>query len=186
MRQMKPVPGWQWLLASLAVLLISGPVTAQGDDPREAVYGIWATSGTMIEVQPAGDSLSARIIALKNPNWREKDGAGVVGEPKTDIHNPDASLRDRPLIGIEMLQDYTFRDGKWHGRLYLPSNGTTWTSTARVKNGKLHIRGYIGLSLLGKTQSFAPIGTCNDNILKMIRNAGMNGTPCDELLASED
>ena len=141
------------------------------DEARDSVYGIWASSGTMIEVTAAGDSLSARIIALKNPNWREKDGVGVVGEPKTDLHNPDASLRGRSLLGLEMLRNFEFRNGRWRGHLYLPTNGTTWKSTAFVKDGTLRIRGYVGISILGKTQKFAPLASCNENILKMIEVA---------------
>ena len=164
----------------LAVLMMAEIARAEEDPGRSAVFGIWATSGTMIEIAPAGESLSARIVALKHPRWREKDGVGVVGEPKIDLHNPDASMRDRPFIGLEMLSDYQFRKGKWQGTLYLPSNGTLWKSTARVKNGKLKLRGYVGVSMFGKTQTFLPLATCNEDILKMIDHAGMTGTPCDQ------
>jgi uncharacterized protein (DUF2147 family) len=171
-------------LALIAAVLGAAGGMAKEDQPKEAVYGIWATSGTMIEVQPVGDSLSARIIALKNPNWREKDGVGVIGERKTDLHNPDDARHEHPLIGLEMLSGYRFSGGRWQGKLYLPSNGTTWTSSARIKGGELQIRGYIGVSMLGKTQSFAPLASCNENILRMIRNMAMSDTPCDDLLAA--
>ncbi len=180
---------WVGVMALLA--LVSGaltPAAAVADDAdREAVYGIWATSGTMIEVGPtASGALSAKIIALKNPLWREKDGVGVVGEPKTDLHNPDESLHQRPFIGLEMLSDYEFRNGKWRGKLYLPANGTTWTSTAQLRKGVLEIRGYVALPMLGKTQKFEPLASCNDNILRMLRQAGMTGTPCDPMLAEAE
>ncbi len=170
-------------LAGLMGLLLTA--AAQADD-REDVYGIWATSGTMIEVGPAEDGgLSAVIVALKNPLWREKDGIGVIGEPKTDLHNPDPSLHDRPFIGLEMLSGYEFKKGKWRGKLYLPSNGSTWTSTAQLKKGVLEIRGYIGMPMLGKTQKFEPLASCNENILRMLRQSGMTGTPCDDQLVAE-
>ena len=158
---------------------------AQEGLAENAVFGIWATSGTMIEVAPVGDRLSARIIALKNPNWREKDGVGRIGQPKTDLHNPDQSQHDTPLLGLEMLSDYRFEKGKWQGKLYLPTNGTTWKSSVRVKNGELLLRGFVGVSLFGKTQTFKPLGSCAENILRMISNAGMTGTPCDDRLGDE-
>jgi uncharacterized protein (DUF2147 family) len=173
------------------LLIVSG--TAIGDtlpedeaaEQREAVYGIWASSGTMIEVGPTADGgLSARIIALKHPLWREKDRAGAVGEPKTDLHNPDERLRARPLLGLEMLSNYAYHRGRWHGRLYLPTNGSTWTSTARVRNGNLLIRGFLGISLLGRTETFEPLAACSDNILRMIESSGMTGTPCDDRLGT--
>ena len=168
----------------LPVIVFGGSASvAKGESAaRDAVYGIWASSGTMIEVTAAGKSLSARIIALKNPSWREKDGVGVVGELKTDLHNPDEAQHGRSLIGLEMLSGYEFKKDIWRGQLYLPTNGSTWRSTARIKNGELRIRGYIGVSWLGKTQSFAPLDSCNENIVRMIRTSGMTGTPCDEVV----
>lgn len=167
---------------TVAIMLILAAL-AQADDlsdpDRESVFGIWASAGTMIEVGPAGEGLSARIIALKNPRWREKDRMGEVGQPKTDLANPEASRRNTPLIGLQILEDYAFRKGVWRGRVYIPSSGDTWTSTARVRGGQLHIRGYLGLSLLGRTQVFVPLAECDANIMKMIRNAGLTGTPCD-------
>ena len=109
-------------------------------------------------------------------------GVGVVGEPKTDLHNPDASQHQRPFIGLEMLSDYAFRKAKWQGKLYLPSNGSTWTSSAQVKKGVLQIRGYVGVPMLGKTQKFQPLASCNENILRMLREAELTGTPCDASL----
>lgn len=181
-----PVCRWAMALAGIALVGQSLIVSASAAE-KEDVYGIWATSGTMIEVGPAPDGgLSARIIALKNPLWREKDGIGVVGEAKTDLHNPDESQQQRPFIGLEMLSDYEFRKGMWRGKLYLPSNGSTWTSSALVKKGVLQIRGYVGIPMLGKTQKFQPLASCNENILRMLRQAEMTGTPCDDaLLASE-
>jgi uncharacterized protein (DUF2147 family) len=171
------------VLVLLAVLAsVSGTVLADKErQNKEAVYGIWATSGTMIEVAATGESLSARIIALKHPHWREKDGVGRIGEPKTDLHNPDESQHNKRMVGLEMLQDYEFRKGKWRGKLYLPTNGSKWTSTARIKNGELQLRGYIGVSMFGKTQSFAPLASCNENIMLMIRLTGMKDTPCDDM-----
>jgi uncharacterized protein (DUF2147 family) len=174
------------LVPGLMVLLGTGlvPLRAGAENPdREAVFGVWASSGTLVEIKPAGLGLSAKIVALKNPNWREKDGVGRIGQPKSDLHNPDEASRDRPLIGLEMLEDFQFRKGRWRGRLYLPSNGTSWTSTVWVKQGRLMIRGYLGISLFGRTQAFEALASCNENVLRMIRNAGMTSTPCDAMLA---
>ena len=167
----------------LLLWVLAAGVRADSDHDREAVYGIWASSGTMIEVAPRSDgSLSARIIALKHPLWREKDGVGRVGEAKTDLFNPEEALRHRPLLGMELLSGYEFRKGSWRGRLYLPTRGATLNSTVRVRDGRLRLRGYLGISLLGKTRTFDPIAECNENILRMIRNAGLTDTPCAELL----
>jgi len=166
------------LWGALMGLFAASGIAQEDVAAPEAVYGIWASSGTMIEVKAVAESLSARIVALKNPNWREKDERGEVGSPKTDLRNPDASKHQDPLLGLEMLSDYSYREGKWRGTLYLPTNGSQWKSTLRVKNGELLIRGYVGLSLFGKTQTFAPIRSCNENVLRMIEVAGLADTPC--------
>jgi uncharacterized protein (DUF2147 family) len=175
-------PALLMLLLSLAHGTFS---VASADGDRAAVYGIWASSGTMIEVVPDGDALSARIVALKHPRWREKDGVGRIGELKTDIHNPDPALRDRPLIGVQLLRDFHFRGGRWRGKLYLPTSGSTWTASARVRHGMLEIRGFLGIPLFGRTQAFAPLAACNENILRMLEASAMHDTPCDGMLAGE-
>lgn len=178
---------WAMIMVGFVLSVSASASEGTAASDREAVYGIWASSGTMIEVAPTADgSLSAKIVALKHPLWRKKDGIGVVGEPKTDLHNPDETQHQHRFIGLEMLSDYEFRNGKWRGKLYLPSNGTTWNSTALVKKGVLQIRGYIGMPLLGKTQKFQPLASCNENILRMLRQAKMTGTPCDDALAASN
>lgn len=175
------------ILSFVCASALSGAAAASSSTgmatTEDEVYGIWASTGTMIELSPVADGgLSARIVALKHPRWRQKDGVGVVGEPKTDLHNPDESLRQRSFIGLEMLSDFRFHKGRWRGRLYLPTDGSTWASKAFVKNGQLQIHGYVGLPLLGRTQKFLPISACNENILRMIRTSGLSDTPCDDRL----
>ena len=55
-----------------------------------------------------------------------------------------------------------------------------------MKDGKLYIRGFLGISLLGRTQTFEPIERCSENILRMIENAGLTGTPCDDSRANAE
>jgi hypothetical protein len=169
--------------AVAGVLLALAPLTAALPEESDAasVYGVWASSGTMIEVTPAGPGLSARIIALKHPDWREKDGVGRVGEPRTDIHNPDPALRDRPLIGVELLEGFHFINGRWRGRLYLPTNGSTWNSSARVRNGVLELRGYLGIPLFGRSETFVPVAACNEDILRMLSIADIADAPCERV-----
>jgi len=175
-RRRKPVRkvgGW------LVLLCLSAAAAFADQAMPGAVYGIWASSGTMIEISPDGQGgLSGRIIALKHPRFREKDRAGVVGEPKTDLHNPDPALQDRPLLGLDVLDDYRFHKGRWRGRLYLPTDGSSWASKLFVRNGLLHVHGYLGLPLLGRTEKFSPIAACNPDIVRMIRVSGLEDTPC--------
>jgi uncharacterized protein (DUF2147 family) len=83
--------------------------------------------------------------------------------PRTDKENPDAKLKSVPLIGLINMKNFTF-DGKdeWSGgTIYDPKNGKTYKCYIRFEGpNKLKIRGYIGISLLGRntywTKSIAP------------------------------
>jgi len=62
-------------------------------------------------------------------------------------------LRSRPILGLEILKDFVYEDGKWtDGKIYDPKSGKTYSCNMTLKsNGDLNIRGYIGISLIGRT-----------------------------------
>ena len=94
-------------------------------DPR----GVWMTEGNQshIEIRSCGDRLCGTIIWLQNPNNPD-------GTPKLDVENPDASLRKRTLLGLEMLSDFINKGGgKWaEGKIYDARDGATYRSELEV------------------------------------------------------
>lgn len=74
---------------------------------------------------------------------------------KKDTKNPDVKLRSRDLIGITSLTDLKW-DGKEYvdGKIYNAPTGDTYSCKVWVKEGKMYLRGYMGISILGKTASF--------------------------------
>jgi uncharacterized protein (DUF2147 family) len=77
-------------------------------------------------------------------------------EGKKDIKNPDKSKQDRPVLGIKLLDGFKYDDGEWvDGTIYDPDNGKTYSCYMKLKSkNKLKVRGYIGISLLGRTEIF--------------------------------
>ncbi len=73
---------------------------------------------------------------------------------KTDLKNPDESLRSKPILGMEILRDFVYEDGKYtDGKIYDPKSGKTYSCNMTLKdNGDLSMRGYVGISLLGRTE----------------------------------
>jgi uncharacterized protein (DUF2147 family) len=73
---------------------------------------------------------------------------------KLDANNPDKNQQGDKLAGKEILKDFEF-DGKdlWHnGTIYDPKNGKTYScKITRDEKGNLNVRGYIGVSMLGRT-----------------------------------
>lgn len=61
---------------------------------------------------------------------------------------------NKPLIGLMILEGLKKSDKEWtHGNITDPKNGKTYRCTISMEsNDKLKVRGYIGFSLLGRTQ----------------------------------
>ncbi len=99
-----------------------------------------------IEIYKVGEKYFGKIIWSANP--------------RTDDKNPDETQRSRELVGSTFLHDFDF-DGKntWtDGTIYDPKSGKTYNCKITMNdNGNLNVRGYVGISLLGRTETFSRI-----------------------------
>jgi uncharacterized protein (DUF2147 family) len=89
-----------------------------------------------------------KVVWLKEPN--------EFGKPKVDRLNEDPKLRTRPRLGLPVLNDFV-KDGdnKYDdGTIYDPLNGKTYSCKITYKGKELDIRGYIGISLFGRTTTW--------------------------------
>ncbi len=127
------------------------PVSAQKAD---AILGKWLNpSGEgQVEIYKKGDNFFGKLCWIKFPN-----DAG--GRPKTDVKNPDASLRTRPELGLELLKDFTFNGNNVYegGTIYDPKSGKTYSCKMTIDGKKLKIRGYVGVSLFGRTEEWTRV-----------------------------
>lgn len=114
------------------------------------VKGIWLNQDedAKIEIFENGGKYYGKIVWLKTPIDPE------TNKPKIDKNNPNPALRSRPTLGLEILKDFSF-DGKseWkNGTIYDPKSGKTYSCYIRMESiNKLKIRGFIGVSMLGRT-----------------------------------
>lgn len=64
------------------------------------------------------------------------------------------TFKDKPIIGLQIL--WGLKDegqGEWQGGYILdPKSGKVYRAKLALKGNDLHVRGYIGISLLGRTQ----------------------------------
>jgi uncharacterized protein (DUF2147 family) len=135
-------------IASLAFLVASTvfPVAGRADDETSPV-GLWKTEDAEIEIYEVDGKLSGKIAALNKQYTSD-------GIEKTDISNPDPMKRSRPLIGLVFMTGFTPEgSGRWdHGTVYDPKTGNTYASFLEYHGGDtLKLRGYIGISLIGRT-----------------------------------
>ena len=102
-----------------------------------------------IQIYKATDGkFYGRIVWLKVP---EQDG-----KPKVDIHNPDKSKHNTPIIGLVILKGFK-KEGEHSyedGTIYDPKNGKTYSCKMTYKGDILSVRGYIGFSLIGRTETW--------------------------------
>ncbi|HOC70569.1 MAG: hypothetical protein BWX80_01074 [Candidatus Hydrogenedentes bacterium ADurb.Bin101] len=141
-------------LLMLIVVLLLGTGAFAEEDNGDAILGKWVTEEGKghVEIYKEGGKYSGKIVWLKEPNYPEGDPE--AGKPRHDLNNPDASKRDQPIIGLVVLRDFTYTGDKtWKkGTIYDPENGKTYKCTITLAgDGSLKVRGFIGVSLIGRT-----------------------------------
>ena len=138
-------------LPAAAALVLAAPALAQ--EPAEV--GTWLTEkgDAHIRIAPCGEALCGEIVWLKEPLDKE-------GKEKLDKHNPDESLRHRAIIGLTMISGFVANgEGMWeNGRIYDAGSGDTYKSTMFLETAdKLKVRGYIGIPLFGRSQTWSRV-----------------------------
>ena len=130
----------------LVSILLTTNLLAQKESDIE---GTWIPSSgkANVRIYKAGDHYYGAIISLKEPI------DSVTHKPKVDKNNPDKSKRNTPLMGYLLLKNFIYDDGIWKdGTIYDPENGKTYSCKITMKDkNTLDVRGFIGISLIGRT-----------------------------------
>ncbi|GGH76638.1 MAG: DUF2147 domain-containing protein [Bacteroidetes bacterium] len=138
----------KYALTLVASLFISLSALAQNPD---AILGVWLNEpgDAKVEIYKQNGKYFGKIIWLKND--KEEDGSS----PNRDNNNPDESLRNRRVIGINILKNLVWDadDQEYDdGEIYDPRSGSTYSLYGYIQNdGKLFLKGYIGFSLIGRS-----------------------------------
>ncbi len=152
-------------LCVVLVMVLGGAVTVGAGD-GDAILGLWATDPegeggqAHVEIYAVGDSYSGKIVWLEEPLYTEDDTDGEYGQPKVDKNNPEAALKSRPIMGLVIMQDFQYDgEGIWKkGTIYDPDNGKTYKCKLRlVEDDVLNVRGFIGVSLIGRTSHWTRV-----------------------------
>jgi uncharacterized protein (DUF2147 family) len=148
------------LLASLLLVSLAPVAAAQGPD---AIVGQWlnAKKTAHIEIAKGADGkYLGKLVWLKEPTYPSDDKKGMAGKTKVDRENPDPARRSQPLIDLMILRDFQFvKDNQWEGgRIYDPENGKDYKCKMRLNSpDTLDVRGYIGFSLMGRTEKWTRV-----------------------------
>lgn len=139
-------------LSYVIVVFLASVFTVSAQTEADAILGTWLTGSgkAHVEIKKFNNTYYGQIVWLKEPN-------DASGKPKTDRNNSDKSRQNNPLLGLKMLLSFSYKgDKQWKdGTIYDPENGKTYSCNIEmIDNNTLNIRGYIGVSLIGRTDGW--------------------------------
>jgi uncharacterized protein (DUF2147 family) len=146
-----PLPALGRRAAVVVALLAAGYAGAATPE------GLWYAEGgaATVRVEACGRGLCGRVEQLRSPF----DENGCV---LRDVQNGDARLRGRALEGLEILRGLeraAHDPDTWAGgTIYDPTSGRTYRCRLTVDGDRLHVRGYLGVPVLGRTTTWIRVG----------------------------
>jgi uncharacterized protein (DUF2147 family) len=105
------------------------------------------TGEGILKIYQEGSKYFGKLVWMKHPE-------------KLDVHNPDKAKQGQKILGSPIMKDFVFDgDDTWEdGTIYDPKNGKTYScKIKRDEKGNLNIRGFIGISILGRTEYFVKV-----------------------------
>ena len=135
-----------YLAAAIPAAWAAGETEPRARPQPGSPIGQWLTEdhGGVIDIAPCGGALCGRIVGMSEP-------VEANGKPKTDNQG-------RPKCGLTILhQTVQTEPGEWAGKITNPDDGSDWNCVLSVDAaGRLHLRGYVLLPVLGQTQIWTP------------------------------
>jgi len=123
-----------------AGLFTASPTLSLAADAK----GDWVrpNGASKIRISTCGSALCGKLIWLR--------------APRNDSQNPDASKRDRPLVGVQIVRSMkpTSKNNQWKGKVYNAEDGKTYTGFIELTSAnKLKLEGCVmgGLICKGET-----------------------------------
>jgi uncharacterized protein (DUF2147 family) len=108
------------LIAGAALALAAAAYAQTAED----ALGVWENpeNKSQTEFYKCGEGVCARIVK-------------VVDGQKTDDKNPDPAKRNRPIVGLVIMQGAKKAGpASWSGQLYNRADGKTYSGTLTVKS----------------------------------------------------
>lgn len=116
--------------------------------PEEAIAGEWWT-----------EQKDGRVKFVKHEDGTYKGILTWGKDARKDQFNKDPKLRERPVIGIVLMWHLRYDDGEYvDGHVYNPEDGGVYKMKAWMAGrDQLKIRGFLGISLFGQTQTWTRV-----------------------------
>lgn len=134
-----------WLALVLMVVFI--PVAL-----AQSPAGTWTTiddktgkKRAVVRIVVSGNTLSGTIVKV----YPQPGDKGIC-------QNCPGAFKDKPVMGMQFLWGLKDKgNGEWDGGKILdPKTGKIYRAKVTLQGNKLLVRGYIGVSILGRTQTW--------------------------------
>jgi uncharacterized protein (DUF2147 family) len=130
------------ILAVFGLVLLALPASAQPADPSGTYLS--ETGETRVRIARCGPAYCGTIIS-------------VQGEAK-DVNNPDPKLKERNLVGIQMISNIQPNGDGFTGQLYNYKDGKTYSGKMSFAGGKaMQLSGCVFGGLICRSQTWAKV-----------------------------
>lgn len=139
----------------VAVALLQSPLaSAEVAIRHSSPAGVWVTAKgkARVRIGPCGDNLCGWLVWMASPR-------NAQGQLRLDRHNPDVTKRQKPLLGLQLLNGFRRQSPasrRWiGGKIYNAKNGRRYKAVLTLRNANtLNVRGFIVTPLLGGSQNW--------------------------------
>ena len=135
-----------WIVMGLVWVLVAGFAYAGSTSPVgywETIDDDGVTPTSIVQIYQEGDELSGKIVKILR-----KDAP-----PDAVCEACRGDLKDKPVVGLRIIWGMKEDGDQWEGGQILdPDSGKDYKCTLVVDGDKLKVRGFLGFSLLGRTQ----------------------------------
>ncbi len=134
--------------AILLIMFVMGAFVAQA----QTVTGKWKTIDdetgepkSIVEIYEKNGKIYGKVIEILNPAKKDAKCTNCKGDEK-----------DKPILGLVIIKGLSKDGSEWNGGQILdPNKGKSYKCTISLDGkDKLNVRGYVGISLLGRTQTW--------------------------------
>ncbi len=134
----------------LVFIFVAFYATASLAQSADEIVGIWwnEEKTSKIEVKEVDGKYIGTIVYMIPEKYEN-------GEPPKDDENPDPALRERSVLGLQILEGFVYdaKEKEWEdGKIYDPKSGNTYACYAWMDNkDELNLKGYVaGIRWLGR------------------------------------
>ena len=128
-------------------------LTCSSSFAEDTPIGIWRTfddldgqAASLVQIEENNGLIEGRIVKLLPRKGHEVNAV---------CNKCEGANKNQPIAGMKILWDMK-RDGDKYigGEIFDPDSANTYRCKIQIDEGKLEVRGYLGIALFGRTQTW--------------------------------